>query len=83
MLTGETRFPSTMSFMSEGQRSDMATVDSASAIDDAEVESMLSVSREDGHEAFRIFGAPTGAGEPDSSLAGARKSFQILRCLLC
>lgn len=42
MLTGETRFSSAMSYMSEGHRSDVATVGSGSVMEDVEVESIHS-----------------------------------------
>jgi len=42
MMNGETRFPTAMSYMSDAQRSDVATVCSGSIADETEVESVTS-----------------------------------------
>jgi hypothetical protein len=42
LMNGETRFPSAMAYLSDAQRSDVATVCSGSVADETEVESVLS-----------------------------------------
>ncbi|CAB9521418.1 expressed unknown protein [Seminavis robusta] len=43
LVTGETKFPTAMSYMSDAQRSDVATVCSGSVVEDIEEESVISV----------------------------------------